>query len=65
MVELNRFLKYLVSKPELFSLTCVLRFFDPEISETKIGEKLENVGKDYRRILKRMEKAYPEFKDVG
>ena len=65
MKELNSFLDYLVSRPDLFSLTSVLRFFDPAIPETKIGELLETVGKDYRRILKRLEKSYPQYKEVS
>lgn len=64
--ELNSFIEYIMSKPELFNLPCIFKFFDTSISDTKIGEILEKSSpRDFRVILERMEQAYPEFASVG
>ena len=58
-------MEYIMSKPELFNLPCIFKFFDSSISDTKIGEILEkSSARDFRLILERMEKAYPEFVNV-
>lgn len=39
--ELNNFLQFLVSNQELFECEAFLKFFDPTLNDTKVGELLE------------------------
>lgn len=58
-------MEYIMSKPQLFNLSCTFKFFDTSINDTKIGEILEKSAvRDFRAILGRIEKIYPEFTSV-
>ena len=66
MQELNNFLTFVLSKPELASATGTDKFFDVNIPETRVGEIIAKYTlKDCVRTAERLEDLYPQHRGVS
>lgn len=64
--ELNGFMSFIVSRPELFNAISVHKFFDINVPDTKAGEIIEKYSlQNYSRIAERLGEFYTDFVNVS